>query len=149
MAEQKVVGTAVPRGEGGGKVSGATVYAADVKLPGLLWAKFLRSPHPHAYIRNVDISKAEKVHGVRAIITGADVKGFLIGKQPGCDLLIEDGYTSSMHAQISMDDAGVCKLYDRGSTNGTYVNGVRVADSALQNGITIRIGSTEIRFLAE
>ena len=81
MAEQKVVGTAVPRGEGGGKVSGETVYAADVKLPGLLWAKFLRSPHPHAYIRNVDTSKAEKVHGVRAIITGADVKGFLIGKQ--------------------------------------------------------------------
>jgi len=81
MAEQNVVGTAVPRGEGGGKVSGATVYAADVKLPGLLWAKFLRSPHPHAYIRNVDISKAEKVHGVRAIITGADVKGFLVGKQ--------------------------------------------------------------------
>ena len=81
MAEQKAVGTAVPRGEGGGKVSGETVYAADVKLPGLLWAKFLRSTHPHAYIRNIDTSKAEKIPGVRAIITGADVKGFLIGKQ--------------------------------------------------------------------
>src|ERR1051325_5617317 len=81
MAEQKAVGTAVPRGEGGAKVSGETIYAADVKLPGLLWAKFLRSPHPHAYIRNVDTSKAEKVPGVRATITGADVKGFLIGKQ--------------------------------------------------------------------
>jgi S-DNA-T family DNA segregation ATPase FtsK/SpoIIIE len=75
--------------------------------------------------------------------------GYLIGKQPGCDLIIEDGYTSSMHAQISMDDNGVCKLYDRGSTNGTYVNGVRITDSALQHGITIRIGSTEMRFLAE
>jgi CO/xanthine dehydrogenase Mo-binding subunit len=81
MAEGKAVGTAVPRAEGSDKVSGQTVYAADVKLPGLLWAKILRSPHPHARIRGVDISRAERVSGVRAIITGADVKGFLIGKQ--------------------------------------------------------------------
>ena len=75
MAETKVVGTSVPRGEGGEKVSGRSVYAADVKLAGLLWAKILRSPHPHARIRGVDTAKAEKVPGVRAIITGADVKG--------------------------------------------------------------------------
>jgi hypothetical protein len=75
--------------------------------------------------------------------------GYLIGKQPGCDLIIEDGYTSSQHAQIGMDEHGMCKLYDRGSTNGTYVNGVRITESVLQHGITIRIGSTEIRFLAE
>jgi CO/xanthine dehydrogenase Mo-binding subunit len=81
MSDFKVVGTSVPRGEGSGKVSGRTIYAADVKLPGLLWAKILRSPHPHARIRRVDFSKAQKVSGVRAIITGEDVKGRLIGKQ--------------------------------------------------------------------
>jgi CO/xanthine dehydrogenase Mo-binding subunit len=81
MAEFKVIGTAVPRGEGKDKVSGQTVYAADLKLPNLLWAKILRSPHPHARIRHVDFSKALKVAGVRAIITGEDVKGYLIGKQ--------------------------------------------------------------------
>ncbi len=75
--------------------------------------------------------------------------GFLIGKQPGCHLLIEDGYTSSQHAQIGMDVTGSCRIYDRGSTNGTYVNGMRVTDSALAHGIVIKIGSTEIRFLAE
>lgn len=75
--------------------------------------------------------------------------GFLIGKQPGCSLIIEDGYTSSQHAQIGMDAMGSCKLYDRGSTNGTYVNGVRITESALTHGITLRIGSTEMRFLAE
>jgi len=80
MAEVKIVGTAVPRAEGSDKVSGQTIYAADVKLPGLLWAKILRSPHPHALIRRIDTSQAEKVPGVKAIITGADVKGFLIGK---------------------------------------------------------------------
>lgn len=81
MNDFKFVGTAVPRGEGSGKVSGQTLYAADVKLPGLLWAKILRSPHPHARLRRVDISKAEKSPGVRAVLTGEDVKGRLIGKQ--------------------------------------------------------------------
>ncbi|MGH7798095.1 MAG: xanthine dehydrogenase family protein molybdopterin-binding subunit [Candidatus Binatia bacterium] len=81
MPDLKSVGRAVPRGEGGDKVSGQTVYAADVKLAGLLWAKILRSPHPHARIRAVDVSKAQKAPGVRAIITGEDVKGHLIGKQ--------------------------------------------------------------------
>ena len=75
--------------------------------------------------------------------------GFLVGKQPGCNLIIEDGYTSSQHAQIGMDVNGMCKLYDRGSTNGTFVNGVRITETALQHGNTIRIGSTEFRFLAE
>jgi len=81
MADSKSVGAAVPRGEGGDKVSGRTVYAADVKLANLLWAKILRSPHPHARIRSIDTSKAQKIPGVRAIITGGDVKGRLIGKQ--------------------------------------------------------------------
>jgi hypothetical protein len=75
--------------------------------------------------------------------------GFLIGKQPGCNLIIEDGYTSSQHAQVAMDQNGMCKLYDRGSTNGTYVNGVRITESQLLHGLVIRIGSTEMRFLAE
>jgi hypothetical protein len=75
--------------------------------------------------------------------------GFLIGKQPGCNLMIEDGFTSSQHAQIGMDEAGNCKLYDRGSTNGTYINGVRINETVLQHGVSIKIGATEIRFLAE
>ena len=65
------------------------------------------------------------------------------------NMIIEDGYTSSQHAQIAMDQHGMCKLYDRGSTNGTYVNGVRITETPLQHGLVIRIGSTDIRFLAE
>jgi hypothetical protein len=75
--------------------------------------------------------------------------GFLIGKQPGCDLLIEDGYTSSQHAQIAMDGGGNCQIFDRGSTNGTFVNGSRITQVALQHGAQIRIGSTELIFLAQ
>ncbi|MBA3821670.1 MAG: FHA domain-containing protein, partial [Deltaproteobacteria bacterium] len=74
--------------------------------------------------------------------------GFTIGKQPGCDLLLDDGYTSSHHAQIGVDHFGNCRLYDQGSTNGTFVNGVRVAEYVLEHGTTLRIGSTELRFLA-
>ena len=81
MSDSRSVGAAVPRADGGAKVTGQTVYAADVKVERLLWAKILRSPHPHARIRSVDVSRAETVPGVRAIITGADVKNRLIGKQ--------------------------------------------------------------------
>ena len=75
--------------------------------------------------------------------------GFLIGKAPQSDLVIEDGYTSTHHAQIVMDAAGACKLFDMGSTNGTLVNGVRVTEANLEHGISIKIGSTELRFLAQ
>jgi CO/xanthine dehydrogenase Mo-binding subunit len=81
MAGLKSIGAPIPRAEGKDKVSGRTIYAADVDLPGLIWAKILRSPHPHARIRNVDISKAQRLPGVRAIITGEDVRGLLVGKQ--------------------------------------------------------------------
>ncbi|HUC99935.1 MAG TPA: xanthine dehydrogenase family protein, partial [Candidatus Polarisedimenticolaceae bacterium] len=81
MGDLKVIGKAVTREDGGDKVRGRTVYTADVHLAGLLWGKILRSPYPHARIERIDIRKAQQVTGVKAVITGADVKGCLIGKQ--------------------------------------------------------------------
>jgi hypothetical protein len=76
--------------------------------------------------------------------------GFLIGKDPRCDLpLPDDGFASSHHAMILMDARGNCTLQDRGSTNGTFVNGVRVGEMALTHGMQIRIGSTDLRFLVQ
>jgi pSer/pThr/pTyr-binding forkhead associated (FHA) protein len=75
--------------------------------------------------------------------------GFVIGKAPGADLQIDDGYTSTQHAMILMDRVGNCMVQDRGSTNGTFVNGVRVAEMSLTHGMAIKIGSTELRFLAQ
>lgn len=80
MADFSVIGAAVSRAEGPDKVTGRSVYAADIHPPGVLWGKILRSPHPHARILSVDISKAKKVPGVRAIVTGEDVVGRFIGK---------------------------------------------------------------------
>lgn len=81
MADISIVGAPIPRAEGPDKVSGATLYAADMNLPGTLWGKILRSPYPHARIRSVDVTRARQVLGVRAVVTGADIPGRLIGKQ--------------------------------------------------------------------
>jgi len=80
MAGVTVVGAPVPRAEGPDKVTGRSIYAADVNLPGLLWGKILRSPYPHARIRRIDASRACQVPGVRAVITGQEIPGHFMGK---------------------------------------------------------------------
>jgi len=75
----KSVGKPVPRLEGAEKVTGKTQYAADIDVPGALWAKILRSPLPHARVLKVDTSKAEKLPGVHAVISGADIPPVLVG----------------------------------------------------------------------
>jgi len=76
--------------------------------------------------------------------------GFTLGKNPGCDLsLAHDGFASGNHAQILMDAAGNCSIVDQGSTNGTYINGVRITSERLFDGMSIRCGSTELRFLSQ
>jgi xanthine dehydrogenase molybdenum-binding subunit len=69
MAEYQVIGKPVPRVDAVDKVTGAARYAADMNLPGMLWGKFVRSPHPHARIKRIDTSKAEALPGVRAVVT--------------------------------------------------------------------------------
>ena len=68
----KQIGTRPVRPDGVPKVTGRAQYGADWNLPGMLWGKVLRSPHAHARIRKIDISKAAKLPGVKAIITSAD-----------------------------------------------------------------------------
>ena len=61
------------RPDGVEKVTGAALYGADLNLPGMLVGKVLRSPHAHARILGIDISKAEALAGVKAVITSADI----------------------------------------------------------------------------
>ena len=75
--------------------------------------------------------------------------GFWIGKAAGCDFVIDDGYASSQHAQLGQDTSGSYWLYDRGSTNGTFVNGVRVLEQSLAHNAVIQIGSMQLRFQTE
>jgi CO/xanthine dehydrogenase Mo-binding subunit len=69
----KAVGARLPRYDGVGHVTGRTRFVDDVRIPGTLWAKALRSPHPHAGITHLDTSRAEQHPGVRAVITHEDV----------------------------------------------------------------------------
>jgi CO/xanthine dehydrogenase Mo-binding subunit len=71
-SELKVVGTRPVRPDGVDKVTGRAVFAADTRAPGMLWGKIKRSPHAHARIVSIDISKAEALPGVRAVVTAAD-----------------------------------------------------------------------------
>ncbi|MDZ4341019.1 MAG: xanthine dehydrogenase family protein molybdopterin-binding subunit [Candidatus Binatia bacterium] len=80
MAAFTIIGAPVLRAEGPDKVAGRSIYAADINLPGQLWGKILRSPHPHARIRHIDASKARKVPGVKAVVTGQDIPGRFVGK---------------------------------------------------------------------
>jgi carbon-monoxide dehydrogenase large subunit len=69
----KVVGRAYQPVDIVEKVTGKTVFGADLTFPDMLYARALRSPYPHARILNVDVRKARKVLGVVAVITGEDV----------------------------------------------------------------------------
>ncbi len=71
------VGQRVPLIDGGCKVTGRSVYTDDIRLPGTLVGKILRSPWPHAKIVSIDTAKAEAMRGVRAVVTGsADLATF-------------------------------------------------------------------------
>ncbi len=63
------IGHVTPRIDAVERVTGRATYTADVRLPGMLYGRVLRSPHPHARIRRIDLSLAERVPGVKTIIT--------------------------------------------------------------------------------
>lgn len=71
------------------KATGEADFAGDMFSTDMLYGKILRSPHPHAKILNIDVSKAEKVPGVRAVITGKDTPGRMYGSYPVPGLLDE------------------------------------------------------------
>ena len=76
--ENKWIGQSTLRPDGIEKVTGSAQYAADFTMPGMVWGKVLRSPHAHALIKKIDTSKAEKLKGVLAVMTGDDLALSLI-----------------------------------------------------------------------
>ncbi len=75
MSGYRYVGKRVPRVDAREKVTGRTVYSTDRYPEGMLWAKVLRSRLPHAKIVKLDVSRAEKLPGVEAVLTHRDVPG--------------------------------------------------------------------------
>jgi CO/xanthine dehydrogenase Mo-binding subunit len=75
MSQLKFIGQNMKRKDGPDKVSGKAVYTQDVRLPGTLIGRVLRSPHPHARILRIDTTKAKALPGVKAVITYEDTIG--------------------------------------------------------------------------
>jgi CO/xanthine dehydrogenase Mo-binding subunit len=71
--EYKVVGKRPIRHDGAEKVTGQARYGADIRLPGMLHGKILRSPHSHARIKSIETRHAEELPGVHAVVTCADL----------------------------------------------------------------------------
>src|SRR3989442_6475482 len=69
----KGIGLSILRPDGPEKVTGQVQYVADLNPRGLLHAKLLRSPHAHARILRIDVSRARALRGVRAFLTAADI----------------------------------------------------------------------------
>lgn len=133
----------------------------------LLWVarsslKDLRRPAPYSADRDVDLYGSEGQAGSlvpssarlvveqggglqagQAFIVGP---GLVIGRAPGIEIQIEDNFASGRHARVFARDSGVY-IEDMDSTNGTYLNGRRLAaQEPLHPDDRIRIGDTELRY---
>jgi CO/xanthine dehydrogenase Mo-binding subunit len=75
MSDYAIIGKRMPRVDSRTKVMGKAKYTADLKLPGMLVGKVLRSPLAHARILSIDTTKAESLPGVKAVVTGKDTEG--------------------------------------------------------------------------
>ncbi len=85
----RFVGKSVTRVDAYERVSGKAVYPSDLSLPRMLYGAILRSPHPKAKVKRIDTADAEKMRGVRAVITGST---------PGADLFWP--YTKDKKAKL-------------------------------------------------
>ncbi len=85
IAAERYTGASVKRSEDPRILTGAGRYVDDIKLPGMLHAAFVRSPMAHARVLSVDVSAAQALPGVVAVLTGADLEAMTV---PGPDALM-------------------------------------------------------------
>src|SRR5919108_3874468 len=112
MNDMQSVGIPSPRVEGEQKVGGGATYAVDVTLPEMLWAKVLRSPIAHGRIKNIDVSRALALPGVKAVVTGADLGGAKIGKKIVDMPILADGvvrYVGEKVAAVAAESEAIAE----------------------------------------
>jgi xanthine dehydrogenase YagR molybdenum-binding subunit len=112
-AALRVVGKATPRVDGRERVSGAATYTADVALPGMLFARFLRSPHPHARVSRLETTDAEALPGVRAIFHAGNAPGITGSTAPVPVFRDEACYVGDEVALIVATSAAVAEAAKR------------------------------------
>ena len=103
MTTFKTIGKSEPRRDLPEKLTGEAKYTADVQLPGMLFGKILRSPHPHARILSINVDAAGSLPGVRAVVTPFDApKGQVAPDMPILDT--EARYVGDEVAAVAADD---------------------------------------------
>jgi CO/xanthine dehydrogenase Mo-binding subunit len=96
------VGKAMPRYDGIGQVKGQTKFVDDFVLPGMLYAKSLRSPVHKGLVRNVDFSEAKKVPGVVGFVTADDIPGEKMHGACGDQPVLANEYVSYLGEDIAL-----------------------------------------------
>ena len=82
MSDFNVINSRARRLDAPAKATGEAVYVDDMSLPGMLHGAILHSPHAHARIVNIDTSAAEKLAGVKGVVTHVDTLGVKYGVSP-------------------------------------------------------------------
>ncbi len=125
-AEFKIIGTRPIRPDGVDKVTGRARFGADYNLPGQLVGRVLRSPHPHARIRRIDVAKAAQLPGVKAIVTAAD-----FADQPS-DFIAAGESTINFHDVVRNVMARDKALYEGHPVAAVAATSVSIAKQALK-----------------
>ncbi len=120
----KWVGTRPVRPDGVDKVTGRATYGADMNLPGQLTGRILRSPHAHAKILSIDTSKAEKLKGVKAVVTSKDFPQMHRGVLPGDEGVNFHYLSSNIMARDKV-------LYDGHAVAAVAATSAAIAEEAL------------------
>ncbi len=124
--EFKIIGTRPIRHDGIDKVTGRAQYGADIQLPGMLHGKVLRSPHPHARVKSIDVTLAKKLTGVKAVITGSDLPD--IG--PGM-LQIGENFVNPRHLATNVMARGKV-FYDGHAVAAVAATNPHIAEEAVK-----------------
>jgi len=125
-AEFKWVGTRAVRPDGVDKVTGRARFGADLAMQGQLVGRVLRSPHPHARIRSIDVSAAAKLPGVKAIVTRDDFKDQPSEFIPAGEMMIN--YRDVVRSVMAREKA----LYEGHPVAAVAATSVGIAKEALK-----------------
>ena len=131
--EHKYIGKSFPRIDGPAKVTGTAEYVHEMKLPGMLFARILKSPHASAKIKNIDTKLAKKMPGVKAVVTGKELN-YKVGSLRKCTY--ETGQLPDFIKSNDIYEVFITAKLDGMGYVATYVNGTIVSCSTTGNGVT-------------
>src|SRR5947207_11843716 len=105
MAISQMIGARIHRREDPHLITGGGRYVEDLVRPGTLTMAVVRSPHPHARIKNIDASAATAISGVVAVLTAADFKPVLSGTHPVAPAFVAEKHTVPARFPIADSEA--------------------------------------------